>query len=219
MKVYNVFTNLKGHFGNPVGIIVDEAKKFQPQQRQRISANSGFSETVFIDDIKDCKIEIYNPQGKIDFSGHAILGCAYFFHMLDRRQKHIIIIGDMKVCSKQEDNLTLIETDPKFMPKWNMMEFKTPIEIDERSCQSINAFQHTYAWSWINRDSGLIRARTFAPDWGIPEDKANGSGSVLLCSKLRQNLQIQHGKGSMIFTRYTTPNTVELGGFVKKISD
>lgn len=72
--------------------------------------------------------------------------------------------------------------------------------------------EHTIVWSWIDKEKGIVRARTFASDWNIPEDEANGSGAMKLANSLNRNLIIHHGKGSVI---HSTPNSV--GGLVKLI--
>ena len=74
--------------------------------------------------------------------------------------------------------------------------------------------KHTVVWSWMDISRGLVRARTFAPDWGIPEDQANGSGSMLLASKLDRKLEIHHGDGSIIFAKPIDKVSAEVGGLV-----
>jgi len=65
MKVLNVFTNELGKFGNPVGIVVDEAQAFNKIKRHQLALNSGFSEIVFINNIQEKNISIFSPQGEI----------------------------------------------------------------------------------------------------------------------------------------------------------
>jgi predicted PhzF superfamily epimerase YddE/YHI9 len=60
----------------------------------------------------------------------------------------------------------------------------------------------------------MIRARTFAADWGIPEDEANGSGAMRLASTLGKTLEIHHGKGSVIYARRANERFAEVGGRV-----
>lgn len=74
--------------------------------------------------------------------------------------------------------------------------------------------EHTFAWAWINEDKGLIRARTFAPDWGIPEDEANGSGSMQLASILERKIEVIHGKGSIIYAKPEKSHFADVGGRV-----
>jgi len=66
--------------------------------------------------------------------------------------------------------------------------------------------EHSYVWAWVDQSLkvGKIRARTFLPDWGIAEEEANGSGSMLLADKLGRSLLIKHGKGSYIRAKSAT---------------
>jgi predicted PhzF superfamily epimerase YddE/YHI9 len=61
----------------------------------------------------------------------------------------------------------------------------------------------------------LIRARTFAPAWGIVEDEANGSGAMKLASNLQKPLKLIHGKGSIIFVKPAGDNQIQVGGQVR----
>ena len=61
---------------------------------------------------------------------------------------------------------------------------------------------------------GLIRARTFAPDWGIPDDEANGSGAMKLAATLERSIEIIHGKGSVIYAKPWKADFADLGGRV-----
>lgn len=73
-------------------------------------------------------------------------------------------------------------------------------------------------WAWINKPKGLIRARTFAADWDIPEAQGNGSGSMLLASSVGRPIQIKHGKGSVIFAKPAPNNRADIGGWSWKIT-
>lgn len=101
-----------------------------------------------------------------------------------------------------------IQAPLSIMPPWNFKQVEDVFQdLDFKK-------EHIFVWSWTNEKEGIVRARTFAPDWGIPEDEANGSGSMLLAAKSKRNLKIIHGKGSMIFARYIDEKTAEVGGFV-----
>lgn len=69
-------------------------------------------------------------------------------------------------------------------------------------------------WAWIDKKRGLVRARTFAPDWGILEDQANGSGSMQLAKRLGKRLEIYHGLGSVIYARPKNNSFADIGGRV-----
>ena len=67
-------------------------------------------------------------------------------------------------------------------------------------------------WAWIDEAKGLIRARTFAADWDIPEAQGNGSGSMVLAARLNRSIEIKHGIGAVIFAQPASNNYVNVGG-------
>lgn len=210
MKVLNVFTNEKGKFGNPVGIIVDTENKIDNKNRQQMAIDSGFSEIVFINNLETKDVSIFSPTRQIPFAGHALVGASYYFNNILNTPTAEIVSMDKKIKSWQENSLTFVEADLSILPSWNFKEYKTPEEIEQITIQEASILEHTLVWSWIDKEKGIVRARTFASDWNIPEDEANGSGSMKLANLLNRNLIIHHGKGSVI---HSTPNSV--GGLVK----
>jgi len=71
-------------------------------------------------------------------------------------------------------------------------------------------------WAWIDKTKGLIRARTFASDWEIPEAQGNGSGSMVLAAKLKRDIEIKHGEGSVIFAKPAPDGCADIGGRVNE---
>lgn len=214
MKVLNVFTNEKGEFGNPLGIIVDTENKIKLKNRQRIAVESGFSEIVFINNLETKDVSIFSPTRQIPFAGHALVGTNYFFNtVLNIPTTKIVSMGKI-IKSWQENSLTFVEANLSILPNWNFKEYKTPEEIEQITVHESSLLEHTLIWSWVNKEDGTVRARTFAPDWSIPEDEANGSGSMLLASKLNRKLAIFHGKGSVIYAKPTGDEFADVGGLV-----
>lgn len=74
--------------------------------------------------------------------------------------------------------------------------------------------EHTMMWAWTDEDKGLIRARTFAADWDIPEAQGNGSGSMALAARLNRNIEIRHGEGAVIYAKPAPDNCADIGGRV-----
>ncbi len=102
-----------------------------------------------------------------------------------------------------EGNLTWVKADLLILPEWKF--------------EQLTKASETVVWAWIDKKKGIVRARTFVSDWGIPEDEANGSGSMLLASNLGRDLIIHHGKGSIVYTRPSKPGFGEIGGLVKSV--
>jgi predicted PhzF superfamily epimerase YddE/YHI9 len=163
-------------------------------------------------------VSVYSLTGEIPFAGAPLLGTAW---LLSKQQGSLIdsiMSGGKQIKVLEEDTLTWIVVDDlEGTPPWHHDQLKTYQEVEALSVGDELYKEHTYAWAWI--DSSLriarVRARTFAPDWGIPEEEANGSGSMQLAHKLGRNLEIIHGKGSLI--RASVGSTgIAIGGWVKE---
>ncbi|MCR4329373.1 MAG: PhzF family phenazine biosynthesis protein [Candidatus Roizmanbacteria bacterium] len=215
MKIAHVFTNESGGYGNPVGIIVDETRVFNNDERQRMASESGFSEVVFINNIKARNISIFSPKRQIPFAGHALVGVAHFLHKeYVLPVTHMVSMNNIIVV-KSESELTWVRGDLSILPPWNYEELANSTLVDTISREQALLKKHTMVWSWIDKNEGTIHARTFANDWGIPEDEANGSGSMKLAAHLGKNLIIHHGKGSIIYAKSSTTGFAEVGGRVQ----
>lgn len=213
-RVLRVFVNQEGKFGNPVGIVVDEHQKISPKDRQRVATKIGFSESVFIDNLKDGKISIFNPRKEVDFAGHALVGTAYFINKVIGEPVTSLECKAGRIQTWQEDSQTWIRASLTGTPPWKHEELQSAALIGALSTEEAVSKNHTMVWAWVDRDKGVVRVRTFAPDWGIPEDEANGSGSMQLASKLGQKLEIHHGRGSIIYAKPAEAGFAEVGGRV-----
>jgi predicted PhzF superfamily epimerase YddE/YHI9 len=215
MHVVYVFVNEDGLFGNPVGVIVDEDQSIAATERLRMVKESGFSEVVFIDNISESRISIYSPQGEVPFAGHAVVGVAYFFKHELHMDVHELI-GKKGVIEVWEDNgKTWAKGAIATFPPWNYEQLDEPLLVEQISDEEASVKKHTFVWAWKDEQKGMIRARTFASDWGIPEDEANGSGSMKLATQLGRKLVIYHGKGSLIFAEPSGEEFAIVGGMVK----
>lgn len=214
MNILKVFTNEQGEFGNPVGVIVDTENKISKTERLKITINSGSSEVVFVNSIENKEISIYCPQNEIAFAGHAVVGTAYFLS-----QEYIQTITQLKsiggiIETWRENELTWVRGSLSILPNWNYEQLESAELVEKLNVNETANKEHTFVWAWIDETKGLIRARTFANDWGIPEDEANGSGSMRLADSLKREITIVHGQGSVIHARPSKDNSVEVGGLV-----
>jgi len=214
MKTFRVFVDKEGKFGNPVGITVDIEGELSADERQRITKESGFSECVFIDDLENRSVSIYNPQREVKFAGHALVGTAYFLEKLLGGEVRRIVCKAGVVKARVEGDKTWINASLEGTPPWKFKELDEPEEVDDLTLGQKKDFEHTVFWAWVSKEENIVRARTFAPDWGIPEDEANGSGSMQLSVNLGRRLEIRHGKGSVIYSKPLNENMSEVGGRV-----
>lgn len=220
IKVIRVFTNEKGLCGNPVGIVVDEEGAYSALERQKVASKTGFSETVFVNNLTSASIRIYNPQDEVAFAGHAVVGTAWLFlQKLPGKPVASIQCGKESIQCWPENDLTWINAPLTLMPPWELKHLEPPTEIDALTAKKARHYDHTMVWAWLDETAGTIRARTFAPAWGISEDEANGSGSMLLATELKREITIYHGKGSVIHARPSSLGFAEIGGLVKHAKD
>lgn len=214
INLVRVFVNEKGKFGNPQSIVFDEHNNLDIKKRQEIAYNNGFSETIFINDKKTGNVTILNPKEECPFAGSALLGTAWFLNNKYQLQLESLLSSGKIIPTWQENGVTYISMKESILPPWNLMELKTPKDVINISPVIIKKVDHAVVWSWINKAKGIIRARTFAPDWGIPEDEANGSGSMKLALKFQQNIIVHHGKGSIVYTKFINKGLAAVGGRV-----
>lgn len=212
--VLKVFIDKDNKYGNPVKIIIDEQNEISNEERQEICHTSGFSEVVFINNIKQNQISIFSPTREIPFAGHAVLETVYFLNKITNSKIDYIECMNHKINVSYDNDKIWVKAKLETMPNWNFEEYKSIKLIEELNVDNTKGFKHCLAWTCIDREKGLIRARTFAPDWLIPEDEANGSGSMLLASKLDKTLEIHHGKGSIIYARPVNFDSAEVSGVV-----
>lgn len=207
----SVFVNSDNNFGNPVGIIIDEQEKLEPSQRQKIAKQLNYSETVFIDNINQGKVQIFNPLKPVKFAGHALLGTAWFLYQHTKNPPKNLICSDEKVSIYQND-FYWIRGPLSITPNWQHIQIKSYEEVENLTQKQIQDYKHSLVWAWQDKKNKIIRARTFAPDWGISEDEANGSGSMQLAHLLQSELTIMHGQGSVIHAKPYDGNYVDVGG-------
>lgn len=213
--VLRVFVNEKGEYGNPVAVVVDEYQRLDRIIRQRMALKSGLSEVVFINSKRETRISIYSPKREIAFAGHAAVGASYFFYKVWKDNIHELNCIDGPVDTWQEEGLTWVRGKLKSAPEWNLKQLESAAEVESLTVKDTSSFEHTMVWSWIDEEKGQVRARTFAPDWGIVEDEANGSGAMRLAALLKRDLTIRHGKGSLIYARPDGSSYAQIGGRVR----
>ena len=202
LHVLRVFVDDRRTAGNNLGVMLG-AGGFDRDERQRIAAELAYSETVFVD--PGDRLQIFTPTTELPFAGHPVVGAAW---LLERPTLHPPAGA---VATRSEPPLTWISARPEFCPPWQLRREETPAAIDRLEAPPRGHVMH---WSYIDRAAGLIRARVFAPDYGVPEDPATGSAAIALCAALGRAISIVQGEGSQIVARPSDGGTVELGGRV-----
>lgn len=194
LHVLRVFVDEHGKHGNPLGVFLDGAG-VEARERQRIAAELGFSETVFVEDRASGRIRIHTPDVELPFAGHPCVGTAW---LLAREGMSVETLsppaGDVGV--RFEDDLTWISARPEWCLDFEFRQLPTPAEVEAVAPPS--AGPNFYAWAWIDEASGTIRARSFVPEAGIAEDEATGSAALNLAFQLGRRIAIRQGKGSVL---------------------
>lgn len=227
VDVIRVFADENGRFGNELGII--ESTDATRGKEQRLAAQLGFSETVFIDEVRDAAasvdnaasadaapgarvavIRIFTPAVEMPFAGHPSVGAAWW--LAQRGQPVAALIEPAgAVVVTYDGELTWITAHASWAPVFEWMPLPTPARVHALDPAEFLVGQH-YAWAWIDESAGGIRSRMFAPALGVAEDEATGAAAVRITVELGRDLDISQGTGSRIHTRRGRGESVRVGG-------
>ncbi len=206
-----VFVGPGGSGGNPLAVFMD-GRAIPPERRLAVTADLGYSETVYVDDPAAGRIEIYVPTSELPFAGHPAVGTAWLLTELGVATTRLEVPAGA-VPTWREDDLTWIRARPEwvdFRVKPNFVELPSSVAVDALPDHADEPW--LYAWAWQDESAGRIRARSF-PTWaGITEDEASGAAAVLVGARVRKPLTISQGIGSEIAIRPGRDATVEVGG-------
>lgn len=210
LHVLRVFVNEDGEWGNPLGVFLDGEQVAEPE-RQRVAAELGFSETVFVDDRAAGRLHIYTPQVELPFAGHPTVGAAW---LLAREGAPVETLRPPagKVGVRYADDMTYVAARPEWAPRFEFRQLGWPTEV--RGLSAAAQRVNTYAWAWIDESAGTIRARSFVPEAGIAEDEATGSAALALCARLDRPITIHQGHGSVLLCQPLADRRIEIGGKV-----
>ena len=214
LDVLRVFVAPDGRGGNALGVFL-EPGPLGDSDRQRIAADLGYAETVFVDDRSSARLRIFTPSVELPLAGHPLVGTSW---LLYREGPAPTILrppaGD--VPTWQDDALTWIRAHPSAAPHFDLVELDSAdaVEALEGSPDSGGT---TVAWAWIDAGAGTMRVRAFLPDYGVPEDEATGSAALVLCEAVGRPVEIRQGSASVIQARPAGDGTVSVGGRVETV--
>lgn len=212
--VLRVFTDGQGNYGDGASVVVDEGKHLSDERRLALTKQLGTGETVFINNLVTADISVMHYQGEIDFAGTGVLAAAWLIHKVRKQQTFVLHGRKGAIGSWQDGTLTWVRTELSSMPPWQYKQVATAEIVEALTQTDTQTMAHTVVWAWLDEAKGLIRARTFASDWDIPEAEGNGSGAMLLAAKLNRALEIRHGQGSVMFARPEAHDRAAIGGNV-----
>ena len=211
LSVLRVFADPEDEHGNPLGVFLAGAET-PIERRQAIACELGFAETVWVDDRERAEIRIFTPAAELPFAGHPAVGTAW---LLRERGSAVSVLrppaGELRV--RYEGDLVWIAARPEWSPPFDYPQLGSPADVDALT-GSPHGEGMAYAWAWEDSDAGRIRARSFVPDVGVPEDEATGSAALALSSRLGRPIRVRQGRGSEIYARPLADGHAEVGGRV-----
>jgi predicted PhzF superfamily epimerase YddE/YHI9 len=215
VTVLRVFTDPDGNFGNPLGVV--DPDQVNPNDRQRLATELGYSETVFVDlpttGSTTAHATIYTPRTELPFAGHPTVGASWWLREKGTPINTLQVPAGIVQVSYQGD-LVGICARSEWAPELAIHEFGSVDELLAADPAEFPDDTAHYLWTWTDRSAGSLRARMFATNLGVPEDEATGSAAMRITDYLSRDLRITQGKGSMLETVWNPEGWVRVAGRV-----
>jgi predicted PhzF superfamily epimerase YddE/YHI9 len=212
LHVLRVFVAPEGTGGNPLGVFLD-GPAVPEGRRQEIAADLGFSDTVFVDDPAAGAVRIFTPAAELPFAGHPLVGTSW---LLARERTAVDVLrppaGEVPTFA-DGDGVTWIRGRAEWAPRMSFRQLADPGQVDALE-GAPDGLGFVDCWAWEDEAAGRVRARVFAPAFGIAEDEATGAAAVRLVSRLDRPVTIRQGAGSLLRARPGPDGTAEVGGEV-----
>jgi predicted PhzF superfamily epimerase YddE/YHI9 len=209
LHVLKVFVGEGGAGGNPLGVFL-EGSAVPEEDRQRVAADLGFSERVFVDDPERGELRIFTPGTELPFAGHPLVGTAWLLAH-EGSEPPVLRPPAGEVPVRFEDDVTFISGKPEWAPEFEEIELRSAAEVEALPGPP-EGHDLAGVWAWEDEEAGRVRVRVFPVRVGIKEDEATGSHAVRLAARLGRKITIHQGKGSIILAEPKADGTVEIGG-------
>jgi len=210
-----VFADAEGKFGNPLGVV--DASAVDPADRQRIAAELGYSETIFIDlpepGANTAHARIFTPATELPFAGHPTVGASWWLRDIGR-PIHTLQVPAGVVQVSYDADVAAVRARAEWAPDFAIYDLKSTDELFAATPDDYPDDVENYLWTWTDEDNGVLRSRVFAIALGVPEDEATGAAAVRITDYLSRDLTIVQGKGSVIRTQWSADGWVRVAGRV-----
>jgi predicted PhzF superfamily epimerase YddE/YHI9 len=219
VTVLRVFTDPDGNFGNQLGVV--DARQVDPPDRQRLAAQLGYSETVFIDlpsgGSTTAHARIYTPRTELPFAGHPTVGASWWLRENGCPIRTLqvpagIVQASYGVGARGE--CTGISARSEWAPEVAIHEFDSADGLFAVDPADYSPDTGHYLWAWTDRAAGALRSRGFFANLGVPEDEATGSAAMRITDYLSRDLHITQGKGSALETTWNAEGWAGVAGRV-----
>ncbi len=219
VHVLRVFTNEAGEHGNPLGVMLGTAD-FTNEDCQAIAAQLGYSETVFVDDVAEARLRIFTPARELPLAGHPLVGTAWLLSELAGAPIDTLRpVRAAPVSTWQDSGRSWIRARVADAPPLDFVQLERASDVEAMELPPCPPYDHHEFWAWEDEAAGVIRARFFAPGFGIPEDEATGGAALVLVSRLGRPVTIRQGRGSVIHARPAAEGYADVGGRVVREAD
>ncbi|HEU5354677.1 MAG TPA: PhzF family phenazine biosynthesis protein [Actinocrinis sp.] len=217
VQILRVFTDQRGEHGNELGVVYGAAE-LPTALGIELTAHLGFSETVFIDDEPSAGFRIFTPAAELKLAGHPTVGTAWVLGERAGGKVPAALrprLAAQVAAWREDDGVVWIRGAVADAPAWEFVQLDEPALIDELSPDAPEQRGRHQFWAWIDEASGLIRARTFCANIGVPEDEATGSAAIRLADRLQRPITVHQGRGSVLQARPAAEaGWAEVGGRV-----
>jgi predicted PhzF superfamily epimerase YddE/YHI9 len=219
VTVLRVFTDSDGNHGNPLGVV--DADLVPPSDRQRVAAQLGYSETIFVGvpapGANTAIAHIFTPTTELPFAGHPTVGAGWWLRRRGTPVRTLQVpagVVQVEHQSQPDGEFTVIRARSEWAPEFSIYDMPSVDKVLEADPDDYADDVQHYVWSWTDRDAGAIRSRMFASRLGVPEDEATGAAAVRITDYLSRDLLITQGKGSQIRTFWSPEGWVKVAGRV-----
>ena len=160
LRVLKVFVGEDGGGGNPLGVFLD-GTSVPEAARQRVAADLGFSETVFVDDPERGELRIFTPATELPFAGHPLVGTAW---LLAREGFAAPMLRPPagEVAYRSDGDFTYVTGRPEWAPPFEHVELPSPAEVDALAGPP-EGHDLVAAWAWESEKLGHVRVCVFLP--------------------------------------------------------
>lgn len=210
VSVLRVFCGDGGKGGNKLGVVI-KGSAVAEDDRQGLARILGYSETVFVDDPDSGRVRIFTPEVELPFAGHPAVGAGWLLAREGYAAEALLTPAGKVGLAHLDDGTTRASALPEWCPPFDLIEHASVAEVEDLEPGTEG---WRYEWAWIDEAAGLIRARAFVPEAGIPEDEATGSAALRLCAQLDRPIEVRQGQASVIHARPLDAGRIEIGGVV-----